>query len=511
MTALRKPSYGAATFSRKETDEERQQRLQKEAEERAAREAQRRKWYNSPIYKHHTHNRQVKPEEEKTETENKAKAKAKDKDKDKEHITPDKGMVIKVRTPRTKDLSWSPSAVYETECLMHKVKYCRIIRKPYRNGWRYFLQLVLEGTAPLKVDPKTGELLHPLGKGRVGIDPSTRTVAVVSKTRVLLCELAKGIKHTHHTIQRIQRAMDRSRRDTNPEMFDPKTGKIIPINRLPAHCVKDGKRLWKYSRRYWQMDWALRKEYRRLHDMRLQKHRELANQIIGLGNEFYWEKMNWSALARKAISDAAKAKQEAEKARKQEEQEKKRAERKSRKAKKQKKPGKTGAPAEAASTQAPEPVTSEPAAATSTPVPSSVAVSGKPKKKQRRRVRFGRSIEGKAPATFENCLKHAVIRGGGVFHYIQTAKCKASQYHHDLKANIKPSLSERFKVICGHEVQRDIYSAYLIQHVNSSLDGYLQDALEADFEAFLVLYQQEYDRLVALKAAGENLPSSMGI
>ena len=46
---------------------------------------------------------------------------------------------------------------------------------------------------------------------------------------------------------------------------------------------------------------------------------------------------------------------------------------------------------------------------------------------------------------------------------------KASQLHHDTGEYIKPKLSERFKVIDGHKVQRDLYSAFLICSTSSSL------------------------------------------
>ena len=54
----------------------------------------------------------------------------------------------------------SPSYTYEQEALSHKVKYCRITRRWYPAGWKYFVQLILEGEPPVKVNPKTGEVNH---------------------------------------------------------------------------------------------------------------------------------------------------------------------------------------------------------------------------------------------------------------------------------------------------------------------------------------------------------------
>jgi len=38
-----------------------------------------------------------------------------------------------------------------------KVKYCRIIRRPFKNGYKYFVQLIIEGSAPRKFVIKQGE------------------------------------------------------------------------------------------------------------------------------------------------------------------------------------------------------------------------------------------------------------------------------------------------------------------------------------------------------------------
>ena len=56
-----------------------------------------------------------------------------------------------------------PSYTYEQAALSHKVKYCRITRRWYPAGWKYFVQLILEGEPPVKVNPKTGEVLHGSG------------------------------------------------------------------------------------------------------------------------------------------------------------------------------------------------------------------------------------------------------------------------------------------------------------------------------------------------------------
>ena len=107
--------------------------------------------------------------------------------------------------------------------------YCRIIRKTYPEGWRYFLQLVLEGPPPVKVKPETGELLHAMGKGCVGLDIGPQTLAFSANKDVGLEELAEGVQLAQDEIRRIKRSMDRSRKNSNPKMFTA-DGQIVRKN-----------------------------------------------------------------------------------------------------------------------------------------------------------------------------------------------------------------------------------------------------------------------------------------
>ena len=74
--------------------------------------------------------------------------------------------------------------VYLKEALTNKVKYGRIVRKPFKRGYKYFLQIVLEGTAPKKLI---------LGEGRCGIDEGTSTVAYYNGTEANY-EVLKSMK-----------------------------------------------------------------------------------------------------------------------------------------------------------------------------------------------------------------------------------------------------------------------------------------------------------------------------
>ena len=325
---------------------------------------------------------------------------------------------------------------YQTEALSRKILYCKVIRKAYPEGWRYFAQLVLEGPAPIKVIPETGELLHPIGCGPVGLDIGPQTLAYSAEASVGLLELADQIQRVHLDRRKLQRAMDRSRRATNPAFFKD-DGTVIPINQLdPKLLTSKGKRNWVRSKRYQKMELLLRSLFRQERELREQQHHEMANRLLGIGNLFYIEEMNFLALAKKA----KEAKQNE-------------------------------------------------------------------KGKYRSRKRFGKSIAHKAPALFVNILQQKVEHNGGTFHHVNTKEAKASQYNHLNKSYNKKSLSQRWNYMPdGQKLQRDLYSAFLLQYTNESLDGFDQALLEKNYMNFVSLHDREIQRI-----RGHRGPSSFGI
>ena len=167
---------------------------------------------------------------------------------------------------------------YESEALKRRVKYCRIVRRPVGGRWHYYVQLVLEGHSPKKHSP---------GKGRVGIDPGTMSMAVSSETACMLTSLTEGVKDRSREVTRIQRAMDRSRRATNPDRFN-KDG-----------TVKKKRGRFKESRSYRLLAMRKRSLERKQAACRKCHHEALANRILSLGDEIYTEEMSYASLQRR--------------------------------------------------------------------------------------------------------------------------------------------------------------------------------------------------------------------
>lgn len=194
-----------------------------------------------------------------------------------------------------------PRNDYEEVALSCRVKYCRIVRIPWKHGqWLYRLQLVLEGTPPVKTD-KTGKDRYPVGSGRVGIDIGTQTVAAVGDDAASLYELAPDADLPEKRLHQTLRKMDRSRRATNSDFFDQLTGEVIRKDKLlPGYLDKNGRRKWGESKEYKKLSGQRRYLYAKLARIRKCGHQAMANRFLSYGSMFFVETMNFKGLAKRA-------------------------------------------------------------------------------------------------------------------------------------------------------------------------------------------------------------------
>ncbi|MCD8368911.1 MAG: hypothetical protein LUC94_01025 [Clostridiales bacterium] len=104
--------------------------------------------------------------------------------------------------------------------------------------------------------------------------------------------------------------------------------------------------------------------------------------------------------------------------------------------------------------------------------------------KFKRTKRYGGSIGRRAPAAFINMVERKMARYGGTVTDVDICAYRASQYDHTTGTYKKPELSDRTKMIGGHLVQRDLYSAFLLmnQKDNTAPD---QERCEKTFDRFL--------------------------
>ena len=164
---------------------------------------------------------------------------------------------------------------YEIEALEREIAYCRIVR----DG-RYYLQIVFKGKTPDKE--------HEVGKGDVGLDIGTSTLAIASEKEVKIIELADKSQPKQEEINKLLRKLDRSRRATNADNYNAEG------------TISKGKHKWNRSKHYQKTLNQLQEIYRKQHQIRKYQHECLANFVISLGNKVYVEKMNFAALSKKS-------------------------------------------------------------------------------------------------------------------------------------------------------------------------------------------------------------------
>lgn len=122
----------------------------------------------------------------------------------------------------------------------------------------------------------------------------------------------------------------------------------------------------------------------------------------------------------------------------------------------------------------------------------------------KRKKRFGKSIANKAPAMLITMLKQKCqSRGLEGVKEVDTHVC-ASQYNHQTDTCIEKALENRWNVMPdGERIQRDLYSAFLLQHCKQGLPEYNRKELKKEFgeELYRVFdreaLQRDYPQFVA--------------
>lgn len=284
------------------------------------------------------------------------------------------------------------------------VKYPRIARREIRGKVRWFVQLVLEGQPYL--DPaKT------LGRGVVGIDLGTQTVAVVGEDRALAEGLAPRADVLDREMRVLDRRIDRLRENERQRrakcqglVLDPKKNHnndyIRACKRSCEECRSTKGLVGLKAKR--------RDLHRRLAQTRKACHGEMANRILEMGHDIRLEKIDYRSWQRRRTN-------------------KKWDERRTRK----KRRGRSN--------------------------------------NWKTRGGFGKSVNQRAPGEFVRILKYRAGLVGATVTEISTRKTRLSQTCHCGRVE-KKSLSKRWhRCPCGVEAQRDLYSAFLCRFVEGDV------------------------------------------
>ncbi|RBW71254.1 hypothetical protein [Bacillus taeanensis] len=117
--------------------------------------------------------------------------------------------------------------------------------------------------------------------------------------------------------------------------------------------------------------------------------------------------------------------------------------------------------------------------------------------------RFGQSLANHAPAMLLTIIDRKLGYQGRVVKKIDTYAAKASQFNHITGEYTKKQLSERWNDVGMFRIQRDLYSAFLIENTNETLNSVDVDLCSAQWDRFVELHHREIARLK--QSAGKTL------
>ena len=169
---------------------------------------------------------------------------------------------------------------YERQSLSSDIKYLELIKKEFANGNEFYINFILDGEAPRKIDK---------GLEEIGIDPGVSHEAVTGDTFCLLEELAPRCKEYNKQIQKLQRQIDISIRNTNPNLYN-ENGTV----------KKGSKGKFKFSKHCLYLKRKLRMLYTKKSDYTKCMHNQLANKIVEKADCIKIEKMNFNKLAKRS-------------------------------------------------------------------------------------------------------------------------------------------------------------------------------------------------------------------
>ena len=109
--------------------------------------------------------------------------------------------------------------------------------------------------------------------------------------------------------------------------------------------------------------------------------------------------------------------------------------------------------------------------------------------------RFGATIGHRAPATLISMIEQKCKSQGKTFIKADTKSVKASQFDHLTEEYTKHSLSTRVKFVGDDKVQRDLYSAFLLAHVEDDKKTVNVNACKLNFNTFLENQKQTMKEL----------------
>lgn len=168
----------------------------------------------------------------------------------------------------------------EAQALGCETAYVRIIHRRIKGRRRWHVQLVQKGLSFWKDK-------NPVCNGVAGLDIGPSSLAAVGDESASLVKFCPEVDSPLRQMRVLQRAMDRSRRSSNPQNYNP------------DRTVKHGVKHWVYSKGYVALRQELCEIHRRMSATRKTAHGRMANRIIAMGTHVRSETLSYKALQKR--------------------------------------------------------------------------------------------------------------------------------------------------------------------------------------------------------------------
>lgn len=190
--------------------------------------------------------------------------------------------------------------LFKVQMLDRPYRTGRIIREKVKGRYRYSIQLTVEGAPAPKLDAKTGEFKHYIGKGHCGVYIDTTKCVVAAQDKITTIDLSDGIISYEEKRAAIDVFLDTSRRISNPDNYN-EDGTI-----KKGIIWEDGKRHrlhWQYSKNYQEARDKRSDLYRKEAETRRIRRNILSNMILSMGDSFTVNDYPFEYAARRKKED----------------------------------------------------------------------------------------------------------------------------------------------------------------------------------------------------------------
>ncbi|MGE8080062.1 RNA-guided endonuclease TnpB family protein [Peribacillus loiseleuriae] len=126
----------------------------------------------------------------------------------------------------------------------------------------------------------------------------------------------------------------------------------------------------------------------------------------------------------------------------------------------------------------------------------------------KQKKRFGKSLANRAPSKLLSMIDNKLKYCGLSLKRINTAKVKASQFEHFTQTYVKKKLSKRWNHFEQGDIQRDLYSAFLIMNTKDNLCEIDVGRANKTWNNFFDQHEQEMERM---KHLSKKQLSSIGL